>query len=191
MSTHKHDVNETESDFVHALERLQAHNPTHPALIKKKRRGSLKINISTVALEAGHSRTLISHENCAFPIVRTAILNLRKAPRGLGTMAEANRKLRLENAHLRKDYQIAISRMAAMVRRMDRVEKEAIRRTSEIERFKRHNNIDSNEIAGSRLSVRDFPKEENVIEFTRTADAKTVKTTVGMARRPASKEPDK
>lgn len=63
-----------ERDFMDALERLVQGKPTHKALkdlLKKK--GKLPVNGVNVALEAEHSRTLISMDSCRYPKVREAI----------------------------------------------------------------------------------------------------------------------
>ena len=134
-----------------ALQRLVDRRPHDPDLARKAQRGTLKINASTVAKEAGRSRTLVSHERCAYPRVRVAILNYRYPPTQATSMAEINRRLRGENAELRRSIKLAREAMAAMVRRMDRVKNEADREVLAAQRREQRGNRDPNEIAGVRL----------------------------------------
>ena len=64
-----------EQDFLDALERLKAGRPQHSDLRDKVKKGKgIKINISTVAKEAGRARGLIASENCRYPRVRQLVL---------------------------------------------------------------------------------------------------------------------
>ena len=56
-----------------ALRRLQEGNPSHPALIAANAQGKLKISFSSVATEAGVSRSLIGYDGCAYMEIRTLI----------------------------------------------------------------------------------------------------------------------
>ena len=133
-----------------ALQRLVGGRPTSPDLASKARRGTLKINISTVAKEARRSRTLISHDRCAYPGVRAVVRNYTKPPTPGTSMAEVNRRLRSENAELRRTIKFAREAMAAMVRRMERVKNEADREVLAAQRREQRGNRDPNEIAGVR-----------------------------------------
>src|SRR6516225_6498756 len=104
-----------EHELMEALQRLVDRRPQDPDLAQKAKRGTLKINISSVAKEAGPSRTLVSHGCCAYPQVRAAILNYRNPPNQATSMAEINRRLRSENAELRRSIKLAREAMAAMV----------------------------------------------------------------------------
>ena len=133
-----------------ALQRLVDRRPQDPVLARNAQRGTLKINASTVAKEAGRSRTLVSYERCAYPRVRAAILNYRNPPNPAPSMAEINRRLRNENAELRRSIKLAREAMAAMVRRMERVKNEADREVLAAQRREQRGNRDPNEIAGVR-----------------------------------------
>src|SRR5271155_963317 len=64
-----------EQDFRDALDRLKMGKPQRPEFRENIRKGNtVKINISTVAKEAGRARGLIARENCRFPAVRQLIL---------------------------------------------------------------------------------------------------------------------
>lgn len=62
-----------EQDFLDALKRLMEGRPENKKLMTSARAGKLKINAVNVALEAGHSRTLIALEDCRYPKVREAV----------------------------------------------------------------------------------------------------------------------
>lgn len=64
-----------------ALKRLQSKKPSHPDLQERARNGRRLINVSTVAREAGVSRTLIGHDGCAYPELRREILAAAAAER--------------------------------------------------------------------------------------------------------------
>jgi len=143
-------VRPVERELVEALQRLVDRRPQDPNLAQKAQRGTLKINVSSVAKEAGRSRTLLSHGRCAYPQVRAAILNYRNPPNQATSMAEINRRLRGENAELRRSIKLAREAMAAMVRRMERVKNEADREVLAAQRREQRGNRDPNEIAGVR-----------------------------------------
>lgn len=63
-------------DFNKAIDRLVVGKPNNSSLKQKAARGALKLNFSTVAKEACHSRTLIGKEVCAYPQIRTRVLEL-------------------------------------------------------------------------------------------------------------------
>jgi hypothetical protein len=62
-----------EADFFAAHRRLSIGAPLDFELKAKAIAGKLSINLSTLALEAGHSRTLISMRNSRYPRVRGLI----------------------------------------------------------------------------------------------------------------------
>lgn len=62
-----------EQDFLKALQRLVEGKPQNKTLKASAKAGKLKINVVSVALEAGRSRTLIALENCRYPKVREAV----------------------------------------------------------------------------------------------------------------------
>lgn len=91
-----------EKDFLDAIERLQNGNPRTKALKTKASNGSLKINFSTVALEAGRARTLIAlNEDCRYPRVRELIKQIKGGRSTLPTThTELIHNLRFEKAEL-------------------------------------------------------------------------------------------
>lgn len=66
-------IDEIEKNFIDAISRLREGKPRDKLLREKASKGKLKVNVSTVALEAGHSRTLIGKTVCRYPRVRQEI----------------------------------------------------------------------------------------------------------------------
>lgn len=164
--------NSVELSFFDALERLKSGAPNDPQLAKRAKRGILRISVAVVAQEAGHSRTLISHEGCAYPAVRRAILDAKAPPRSEPTsLAEINRRLRQENAELRRTVKLARDSMAAMALRMNRVVREAERRVAAADR-RAGNRASSAEVAGQFCEERVTAATEKVVPIRRP-NAKT------------------
>lgn len=92
-----------EQDFIAALGRLSEGEPTNKQLKLRKSRGTLKINISTVALEAGHSRTLIAlADRSRYPLVRELIERSQVTERPPPTtLSEVNSRQRAENIEVK------------------------------------------------------------------------------------------
>ena len=118
MTVHNDDADsQAGTDLLLALVRLQRDEPTHPELVRRKRKGKLNINISTVALEADRSRTLIGHDDCAYPEIRKVVQDASK-PRPVidqeTTGVSAQQQiiyLRRENALLRKEKAVLATRV--------------------------------------------------------------------------------
>lgn len=68
------DRDEAKRDLLSALARLRSGLPRNADLILLSQQGKLKINPSSVALEAGRSRTLIGMDGCRYPDVRREVL---------------------------------------------------------------------------------------------------------------------
>lgn len=71
---------EVQSDYLAALDRLLAGRPLNETLRAKADVGKLRINPSSVALEAGRSRTLIAHAGSTYSKVRDAIRAASASP---------------------------------------------------------------------------------------------------------------
>lgn len=75
-----------ERDFLDAIQRLQDGTPKHKKLKLQKAKGTLKINISNVAIEAGRARTLIALEQgCRYPRVRELVKHAKSGKSALPT----------------------------------------------------------------------------------------------------------
>lgn len=90
-------------DFRDAIERLKAGRPQNHELRLKVTKGkTIKINIATVAQEAGRARGLIAKEKCRYPEIRQLVLVEAGAPEALPrTRDDVIKKLRAEVAELR------------------------------------------------------------------------------------------
>lgn len=157
--------NGVERSFLDALERIRAGAPKDPELAKRAKRGTLKISIAVVAREAGRSRTHISHAGCAYPAIRQTILELKAPQKSTPTsIAEINRRLREENAELRRTVKHARDSMAAMALRMARVVREAERRVAIAERKKR-GSASPDHVAGQFADERAAPADGKVVNM--------------------------
>jgi hypothetical protein len=81
---------DTEADFLAAYKRLSIGAPNNNELRQRAALGALEINISTLAKEAGHSRTLIGTRYTKYPSVRALIFPDEKMTRDSDTGPEAN-----------------------------------------------------------------------------------------------------
>ena len=121
--------NQIEQDFLDAIERLRAGRPQNAELrlwLKEKAGRSVKINISTVAQEAGRSRGLIAKDDCAYPTVRQLIL-VEKEESGVAPRSRDDviAKLRTEIAELRAQLASAEAHAAYHFAERIKAEKEA------------------------------------------------------------------
>lgn len=103
---------EVERDFLSAIDRLIKHKPRNMGLKRKIVRGTFKFSFSAVAMEAGHSRTLIALENCAYPVVRRRIIELM-APVGTSmSLTSVNFGLRARNKELERKLKFQVHELA-------------------------------------------------------------------------------
>lgn len=73
-TTFNQPIDEIEADYYAALVRLEEGKPTNEKLIEKLAEGRLKVNISTVAMESGRSRTLLASVDTKYKGARQAVL---------------------------------------------------------------------------------------------------------------------
>jgi hypothetical protein len=92
-----------EQDFVDAIERLKAGRPQNTQLRERVNKGkAVKINIATVAQEAGRARGLIARESCRYPEIRQLVLIEAGAAEVIPkTRDDVIKKLRADVAELR------------------------------------------------------------------------------------------
>lgn len=106
------------TDFEQALRRLLAGKPTSPRLSALAKEGTVKINVSTVAEEAGRSRTLIGHTDCQYRAFRQKILALRKDGPEASDLRRTAREL-LDRVHeLERVIQVKDSVQASLLLRI-------------------------------------------------------------------------
>jgi hypothetical protein len=150
-------------DFEDAIQRIKAGKPEHPQFRAKiARRKTVKLNLSTVAQEAGRARTLIGRVDCEYPDIRNRILLESGVVKGNPQspdelidalqvrLAEANaaRAAAIEHAQehlkLRSDAEQEANQMKAHIERLktenQRLQTENKRLKSELTR--RHANMD-------------------------------------------------
>lgn len=115
-SLQKRSAGSIEKEFLDALDRLRNGRPTHPELVTAVAQRRLRINVSTVAKEAGRSRTLIASKNCRYPAVRREIKKVcsKANPGQSGT--DLVMQLRRENLRLREEVRQAHSLALAYLR---------------------------------------------------------------------------
>jgi hypothetical protein len=144
-------IDPIEQDFLDALDRLEGGVPLDPKLAKQAKLGTLKINVSVVAQEAGHSRTLIGHDGCKYPRIRTRITTL-KAPITPTTNAETViRHLREENAELRRKLVQRDTENAALIVRLRQLEIDTQRALRKAERMANRSEKPSDQLAGASI----------------------------------------
>lgn len=120
-----------EANFFAALERLKANQPKHPVLARRAEAGKLKINASTLAKEAGHSRTLIALEDCAYPAVRKKLGDAEARPAGPPRSAIDELREQLDNAIKERD--AALFWQAEHLRGREKAENKAQRLKEQLE----------------------------------------------------------
>jgi hypothetical protein len=122
-----------ERDFLLAIERLEVHTPRDHVLQKSCRAQKLSINKSTVAVEAGHSRTKVYD----YPRVIARIAEVQAPVRSARTAQEVIARLREENALLKREKRSALSALAALTVRMQHVVAQHEKTVRESERVAR------------------------------------------------------
>lgn len=126
-----------EKDYLDALERLVNNAPTHPKLKAKSMKGALKINVSTVALEAGRSRTSIATQDCKFPDIRARIIEHMKPVEKannltdvINTLRSKHRDIHIENKKLWSENANLIREVSHLRKQLDRAQKALKRATN-------------------------------------------------------------
>jgi hypothetical protein len=117
-------INRAERDFTEALERLEKGTPRHQRLRALAAKGALRITISSVALEAGRSRTLIGTADCAYPAIRNRILDGRQPTIQRRTQDDIIAQLRRDNQALKAENARIATQLADAVAATWRLKKE-------------------------------------------------------------------
>lgn len=125
-----------EKDFDEAIDRLEKTKPKTSELKRLAMEGRLRISFSTVAKEAGHSRTLIAHAKCQYQTQRARVLQLMHpgevaVPR---TAREVISRLRQDVAELKAKLRAALDGQASYFLGRQRAEREADRWRKEAQR---------------------------------------------------------
>jgi hypothetical protein len=125
MSSKRYEgANQAERDFIEALERLEKGMPRHQRLKALAAKGALRVTISSVALEAGRSRTLIGTANCAYPGIRNRILDERQPTTQRRTQDDIIARLRRDNQALKAENARIATQLADAVAAAWRIKKE-------------------------------------------------------------------
>lgn len=128
-----------EQDFLGAIVRLRDGEPRNKLLKARKVKGTLKVNVTNVALEAGHSRTLIALETgCRYPRVRELIKQAKTGRDGLPTtLNEVIARLRADNVELRAQLNTHKAAVLEHFNARDKAEKEAARERAAASRLRK------------------------------------------------------
>lgn len=128
-----------EKSLLAAIGRLQQGMPTNPELSDRARTGKLKVNATTVTMEAGCARRLAY----AFPRVRKALgidedtidIGVGQAPRPKNkSLQEIVVHLRAEKIDLKRERDEALSKAAALIVRMRNMELDLAKEVRKAER---------------------------------------------------------
>ena len=119
-----------EQELLAALDRLKAGKPKNKDLLLLAKEGKLRISVSTVAQEAGRSRTLIGHAKCQYPHVRDKILAMRHGKGEPTRLQDVLANKRQETARLKREVQNLASHCAALIVRAAQLQE----RNEELER---------------------------------------------------------
>jgi hypothetical protein len=128
-----------EQDFLDAIDRLREGEPKNKQLKARNAKGTLKVNVANVALEAGHSRTLIALETgCRYPRVRELIKQAKNGHDRLPTtLNEVIDRLRFDNAELRARLSTHKAALLAHFTARDKAEKEVARERAVASRLRK------------------------------------------------------
>lgn len=148
-----------EQDFLDAIERLKAERPQNLGLRERLKKGkAVKINIATVAQEAGRARGLIARANCHYPEIRQLVLMEAGASEVLPrTRDDVIKKLRAEIALLRVQLSQAEAHAAYHFAQRIKAEKSYSDYKGRYERLKARVEKDLNTGKGNVLSL--FPED--------------------------------
>jgi hypothetical protein len=111
-------------DFKRAYARLKNHKPHNVENIQLMQAGKLRINKSTLALEAGHSRTSYVNHTDILEFVEDKIGSRARVPRNVPSIEDANRTLREQNRKLQRALDDTHTQNAELISYIHFLEKE-------------------------------------------------------------------
>jgi predicted kinase len=127
-----------EQDFLEALQRLVEGKPQNKILKASAKVGKLKINVVSVALEAGRSRTLIAMEDCRYPKVREAVKLAQGGKKSLPTTyTQLIENLRADLATVKAEKRLLETTMAGHVLARRKAEVNSKRDAAEASRLRK------------------------------------------------------
>jgi len=125
QSNRRASIQSIEKEFHEAIDRLVNTRPRAQKLKRMVKEGRLKISPTTVALEAGRSRTLIAMENCRLPSVRSRIREVSRKGNGQRSARDVSRSLRKEVIDLKLQLSRALEAQAEHFLAREKAEREA------------------------------------------------------------------
>lgn len=140
-----------EQHLLDAWKRIEAGCPTNPQLVELAKKGKLKSTPTSVAKEAGVSRTLIGYDQCRYAMVRRQILGQKALVRVATDMRSVNSDLRKINIGLEKRLKNSLSEQAAMLNRMRKLELEYDDKVDEITRVRARATRNPHEVIGLHI----------------------------------------
>lgn len=135
-----------EEMLLKCLKRLKEGKPNHPELASLAKLKKLKANATTLAKEAGVSRTLFSYDGCAYPKVRAELLQLKNPATGRRDMRVINADLRNQVAQLKQEKNALRTENAALIIRMATMDKKYQQQYDELKRGLLRGSRDPNEV---------------------------------------------
>jgi hypothetical protein len=148
-----------EKAFFEALERLERGDPLHKDLRQKAARRKLKINMTTIAMEAGYNRTYLYKNHLPRVIARVEEV-IGEPPVPVRTAEDHIKRLREENADLRNDLKFAVNAARQWMERSFELEKERDRAVRDRDRFK---NRAAKAAASDPGKIVKFPGEPSIL----------------------------
>lgn len=113
------------ADLEVAFARLVIGEPLNASLKAAAAAGRLRISITSVAIEAGRSRTLIGHEKCPYPDLRQRILKLMEEGPSARHLRHAMKSANRRIAELSRQLAEGNSIQAALVLELNRLRSES------------------------------------------------------------------
>jgi hypothetical protein len=140
-----------EQHLLDAWARVKDGKPENKQLIELAKKGKLKVNASSVAKEAGVSRTLIGYDGCRYMNVRRKILGEELPVRVPTDMRTINSDLRKHNQMLEASLKLALSENAAIISRMQKLGTQYDDKLEEIKRINGRAARNPNEVVGLHI----------------------------------------
>ncbi|SDE57331.1 hypothetical protein [Kordiimonas lacus] len=131
------DKNCVRQDFEDAIARILANKPRNPTLRTKAERGSLKMNISNVALEAGRSRTLVGKPDTEYADVRRKIIDLMEADIGASATERIIKELREQRDLCRVERDRAMSEAHKYLIELEKAQRRILQLKTMLERYQK------------------------------------------------------